>query len=285
MPFNKSVFVTRSLSALVFGAIMLFGLFGNDLVFTSIFFIVNILALREYAQLIEKILQTSFTNNEKINLIAIGIFIFVWICSLPITVCTNNLNDFLRPYSFHLLGMTIGSLLVFFLFKKNAKSIYMLTGIGYISLALALLVHLRYQSNLLPMMLIFCIWMNDTMAYISGSFFGKIPFFPSISPKKTWEGIIGGTLFTIALASVWGYLAKEFPMWQWMVFALLASVIGNAGDLIESKLKRLAGVKDSGQMMPGHGGALDRFDSLLFAAPFAYLFALLCMSCLQVHFF
>ncbi len=116
------------------------------------------------------------------------------------------------------------------------------------------------------------IWMNDTMAYLVGSLIGKTPF-SEISPKKTWEGTAGGALLTILGAAVWGYYSPYYKMADWMMLALCAAVAGTAGDLLESRLKRLANVKDSGSIMPGHGGALDRFDSLLAAVPFAYCYA------------
>ena len=99
------------------------------------------------------------------------------------------------------------------------------------------------------------------------------------------EGTIGGIVFAMAFAWIWGSLTDWFPIWQWVVIGAIASLCGTAGDLVESKLKRMAGLKDSGQLMPGHGGALDRFDSLLFAAPFAYLFAMIAMSCLAMTVF
>ena len=115
-------------------------------------------------------------------------------------------------------------------------------------------------------------WMNDTMAYLVGSIIGRTPF-SKISPKKTWEGTAGGALLTLAGAAVWGFYSPYYTMVDWIVLALCASVAGTAGDLLESRLKRLADVKDSGAMMPGHGGALDRFDSLLVAIPFAFSYA------------
>jgi phosphatidate cytidylyltransferase len=122
------------------------------------------------------------------------------------------------------------------------------------------------------MLLIACIWINDTMAYIIGSFIGKTPF-SSISPKKTWEGTLGGGLLCVATAwAVAYFFAIGIPTSVIIVFAIIAATFGTLGDLIESKLKRMANVKDSGAIMPGHGGALDRFDSLLLAAPFAALF-------------
>jgi phosphatidate cytidylyltransferase len=279
MALNVPVFFTRLSSALVFGAIMMLGLFGYDVAFFGIFFIVNVLCLREFATLVSPMLGVTFKRNEIINFIAVGVFVFVWVASLSLQICNNSLNQYLHQFSFHLLGCVIGTLFIFFIFMKNKKAIYLLTGIGYISLSLGLLMQLRYQSLLLPMMLIFFIWMNDTMAYLTGSFVGKTPFFPSISPKKTWEGIIGGLIFTLLLACIWGYFSPHFLLWQWIVMGLIASVFGNAGDLVESKIKRLAGVKDSGSMMPGHGGALDRFDSLIVAAPVAFIFAVVCMAC------
>jgi phosphatidate cytidylyltransferase len=129
------------------------------------------------------------------------------------------------------------------------------------------------QDMLLPIALILMIWINDTMAYLVGSFIGKTPFSP-ISPKKTWEGTAGGALLTIAAAIAYGYFShSQYAMQHWIALALCAAVAGTLGDLLESKLKRMAGVKDSGAIMPGHGGALDRFDSLLVAAPFAYVYA------------
>jgi phosphatidate cytidylyltransferase len=128
-------------------------------------------------------------------------------------------------------------------------------------------------------MLLLSIWMNDTLAYLCGSFFGKTKLIPSISPNKTIEGTLGGLLFTLAFVAVWGYFTNWFPVWQWIAIGLIASVVGSVGDLAESKLKRMADIKDSGSMMPGHGGALDRFDSLLLAAPVAFLFAVACMKC------
>jgi len=125
------------------------------------------------------------------------------------------------------------------------------------------------------LMLVLSIWINDTMAYIVGSLIGKTPF-SSISPKKTWEGTIGGIVLAIGVMTLLGYLTGTFKLIDWLCISAIASVAGTLGDLLESKLKRLANVKDTGQMMPGHGGFLDRFDSLLVAIPFVWLY---------VHFF
>lgn len=139
-----------------------------------------------------------------------------------------------------------------------------------------------FKSNVIaaniPLALILLIWTNDTMAYITGSFIGKTPF-SKISPKKTWEGTIGGVVFTVIAVLLIDYLGwlPSLKTQDWIVLALLASIVGTAGDLFESKLKRLADVKDSGNILPGHGGALDRFDSLLFALPFAFVYVMMYM--------
>jgi phosphatidate cytidylyltransferase len=166
------------------------------------------------------------------------------------------------------------------------------TGLFYISLSFALLLHLRSGALWLtsstdmlsgltqslakingyytPLVLIGSIWINDTMAYIVGSFIGKTPLSP-ISPKKTWEGTIGGIILSILIAFIIGKWMSSFTSaWQFAAIAAIASVAGTFGDLLESKIKRLAGVKDSGSIMPGHGGFMDRFDSLLIATPFVW---------------
>ena len=127
---------------------------------------------------------------------------------------------------------------------------------------------------LLPSAIIFSIWINDTMAYLVGSFIGKTPF-SSISPKKTWEGTIGGALLCMTVIAVAGHyipVAKIINWQHWFCIAAICAVFGTMGDLLESKLKRMADIKDSGSFMPGHGGFLDRFDSLLIATPFVWLY-------------
>lgn len=129
-------------------------------------------------------------------------------------------------------------------------------------------------SPLLPCAIFFSIWINDTMAYIMGSLIGKTPL-SRYSPKKTWEGTIGGILLSVLVISWLGTIipmAAVLPWKSWMIIALLCSITGTIGDLWESFLKRKAGVKDSGNIMPGHGGFLDRFDSLLFAAPAVWIY-------------
>ena len=124
-------------------------------------------------------------------------------------------------------------------------------------------------SPLLPCAVIFSMWINDTMAYIVGSFIGKTPFSP-ISPKKTWEGTIGGGILCVAIITIAGStlsISKYINFTHWLFIGILCAVFGTLGDLLESKMKRMAGVKDSGNILPGHGGFLDRFDSMLLAAP------------------
>ena len=139
-----------------------------------------------------------------------------------------------------------------------------------------------YQwKNFLPLLIIVSIWINDTMAYIVGSLIGKTPL-SKISPKKTWEGTIGGILLSVALVGILFpfFYFKSISVSSFLLVApvaAIASIAGTFGDLLESKLKRLAGVKDSGSLMPGHGGFLDRFDSLLLATPFVWLYVQLFM--------
>ena len=285
MALNVQTFFTRLGSAAIFSAIMLAGLLMNEWVFIALFFTVNILCLKEYANIVGLILQTDLTKNERMNFIAVGVALFASVISLPVIRCENPVSLLLTEYLFYFIGAVIGTLLIFFFFRKNKKAVYLLTGLGYIPVALGFLVQLRFQSLYLPLILILFIWMNDTMAYLTGSFIGKTPFFPSISPKKTLEGTIGGVIFTMAFAFIWGYFTNWFPVSLWIIFGLIAGVVGTAGDLVESKLKRLSGIKDSGSIMPGHGGALDRFDSLLLSAPVAFLIAAIYEVCVQVKVF
>ncbi|HSN07480.1 MAG TPA: phosphatidate cytidylyltransferase, partial [Hanamia sp.] len=123
----------------------------------------------------------------------------------------------------------------------------------------------------IPCGIVFSIWINDTMAYVVGSLIGKTPL-SSISPKKTREGTFGGMILCVIVITLIGYLTRFYSVADWIVISLFCSVFGTLGDLLESKLKRLASVKDSGSLMPGHGGFLDRFDSLLVAIPFVFVY-------------
>ena len=122
--------------------------------------------------------------------------------------------------------------------------------------------------------IMFSIWVNDTSAYLVGSFIGKTPL-SKISPKKTVEGTVGGAILCVIVIALLGYyipVAKVIEVKHWAAIAAICAIFGTLGDLLESKLKRVADVKDSGSFMPGHGGFLDRFDSLLIAVPAVWVY-------------
>ena len=120
--------------------------------------------------------------------------------------------------------------------------------------------------------ILFLTWANDSFAYIVGSKIGKTPFFLRISPKKTWEGTIGGAVFCMLTAGIIAQFFTQLSLLDWLVVGAIVAVFGTIGDLVESLLKRSVGVKDSGSFMPGHGGFLDRFDAFIFCIPFVYFY-------------
>ena len=153
---------------------------------------------------------------------------------------------------------------------------------AYLSLPAALMVFMYcfdFFSVLagpkLVLMVFALIWVNDTFAYLTGRLLGKHKLFERISPGKTIEGSVGGLVFTLAGIMVFSHYVDWLPMGTAIGMGLIAVVFGTLGDLCESMLKRQAGVKDSGKLIPGHGGILDRFDSVLFAVPFVFVFLLL----------
>jgi len=166
------------------------------------------------------------------------------------------------------------------LFRKNGswqKLSYYLVSLIYVALPFGLMNFFFYlQSDfnqMLPLLSLFVlVWTGDVFAYLSGTFFGKHKLFPRISPKKTWEGSIGGLLFALIAAYIFYLLAGHFSLEIWLSYAAILVVAATIGDLAESMLKRNSGVKDSGTLFPGHGGVLDRFDAVLFATPFALVF-------------
>ena len=281
MAFNWNTFKTRSLTAAIFVIVMLTGLFWNKWSFLILFSIVHFGAWIEYQKLVAQFnpdyalisrlhkalsmlagwcILLFFTNNSihigSINLqIAVLGLGFVFIVLIPLT-------DLIKG-SFRIPNMA-----------------YTIAGLIYISLPLGLMVDMRnrwdenyYQLSMtVPLLIIFSLWINDTMAYIVGSIIGKHPL-SSISPKKTWEGTIGGIILTIVVISLIAYYTGRLQVTHAALMSAIAAITGTIGDLSESKLKRMAGVKDSGSIMPGHGGFLDRFDSLLFASVFVWFYA------------
>jgi phosphatidate cytidylyltransferase len=147
-------------------------------------------------------------------------------------------------------------------------------GIPFILLNVFLYPDLNFSHHSISLLLGFfiIIWANDTFAYLSGMFFGKHKFFERISPKKTWEGTAGGLVFGLITGYILSLFFDEFSSFEWLGYALTIIIFGTFGDLFESLMKRTLGLKDSGNIMPGHGGILDRFDSILLAVPFAFIY-------------
>jgi len=284
MALNIQVFKTRALTAVVFVAVMLSGLLWNQWSFLALFSLIHFGCWIEYQKIIALIYPPyKEVSNFHRNFIMLIGFAFMLLNA-------NNSYRFGR-ITIHGIGwyglqlFTILFCLNEIVIKKNLnlKVIgYSLLGLVYISLSWGLMLRLQDDSALinhtfsdatwqLPVILIASIWINDTMAYIVGSFIGKTPFSP-ISPKKTWEGTIGGAILAIVVVTFGcKYLFHIDNIKLLLIISSTAAIVGTYGDLLESKLKRMAGVKDSGQIMPGHGGFLDRFDSLLLATPVVWL--------------
>lgn len=179
-----------------------------------------------------------------------------------------------------LLTLIVSVKLVFFLYSTKtaalsdrAKYVYLA---GYVILPMIITSKLPFANlDYNPWIIVgifILIWANDTFAFLVGKAIGKHKLFERISPKKTIEGFIGGMAFALLFSLFVSFYMSDDSWHHWVIIAVIVSVFGTIGDLIESKFKRIAGVKDSGRIMPGHGGILDRLDSVIFVAPFVFLF-------------
>ena len=279
MAFNVATFKTRALTAVIFVVVMLGGLLWNAWSFLLLFSIIHFGCWYEFQRLIAQIDPgyKDISVFHKWGVVLAGYGLMLWMTVDKFTILSFRLDEL--GWWFLLVGafvIPIGDIL----FSKNfslTSILYSIAGLLYISFSWGCMMQLRGDDFLnlkwlLPMLLIASIWINDTMAYIVGSFIGKTLLSP-ISPKKTWEGTIGGAILCMVVVTLVGYFALGMSDYvSLIVVSGIAAVIGTLGDLLESKLKRLAGVKDSGNFMPGHGGFLDRFDSLLLATPFVWAY-------------
>jgi phosphatidate cytidylyltransferase len=206
---------------------------------------------------------------------------------VPLVIATGtfilfNLNNTIKTNEILLLiaALLVSFRALLFLFEKqgklldrNSKYVFL---IGYLIIPIIIFTKIPFIANeyhpQVIISILTIIWTNDTFAYLVGRSIGKNKLFERVSPKKTIEGFVGGLIFSM----IAGFLLAQFyldeSIIQWILIAVIVSAFGTLGDLIESKFKRNAGVKDSGNIMPGHGGFLDRLDSIIFVAPFVYLF-------------
>jgi phosphatidate cytidylyltransferase len=276
---NKKNLLTRASVGAVYIAIILLGIFGGGISFLAVFGIITGIGLFEFYRMVEK--NTTHAISKIFN-IASGMLIF-----LSVFLYLEGVT----PYA--LLVVVLLYLLILFLSavciprKDIFHAItYSVFGQMYVTMPLSLLMFVRYQFSYtlvgyyyaFILALFVFIWINDTGAYIVGSLFGKHKLNKRISPKKTVEGFIGGIVFTVLASFVFIRFVPVYPIDSylfWAVFAIIVALFGTLGDLFESLIKRTCSVKDSGDIMPGHGGILDRIDSLLIVVPAVYIFLLI----------
>jgi phosphatidate cytidylyltransferase len=261
--------ITRSLSGLIYVLLLILCLNYEHLLI-ALFFVFGIICLGEF----KKLIQLESKIPYIIFIVLYGVFVYWQLLS--------NSNKGIDEATQILMVLTI--FVELFLIKDlfSEKTIplfstkrFILTTF-YISSAFVFLIliadyHESYNPNILLGAFIL-VWVNDSFAYLVGKNFGKQKLFEKISPKKTVEGFLGGLLFSCIASYFIATFTHTLAFTSWLVLSITISVFGTLGDLIESKFKRQAKVKDSGVIMPGHGGLLDRLDSIIFAAPFIYLF-------------
>lgn len=263
--------LTRAITGFFFIAVLIGAHLLGQVIFVSFFSVLGLWCLYEFYGIIRR--------EEIQPMVAFGGLALAVLAGLVGLHCVG-LIPFIKVWLF----VPFFSLLfVYALFQKRAHPFhdiaYTVLGIIYAGIPFLFFVALGFVKgnfNLyIPLGFLIILWSNDTGAYLAGRSFGKHKLFERISPNKTWEGFAGGVLFALAIAfnleRYFGALAK----WEWACMAIIIGVFGTLGDLVESMLKRSLGVKDSGHILPGHGGLLDRFDGLLMAAPLVFLFLLM----------
>jgi len=253
----------RLLSGTVYVALLLIAISYSVTSFQIIFGVFLFIAIYEFCKLIH------------LNYV-LPLFIGTSIYSLGVYYKMNQASNlFLLVFT-----LIVSIKCLHFLFFSNktqidtfSKYLFLL---GYIIFPFLIITKIplgKYGYNPKIMISIFIlIWTNDTFAYIVGKSLGKNKLYEKISPKKTIEGFLGGLVFSILASLIVSKFFIQGSLFIWLIIAIIISFIGTIGDLIESKFKRIAGVKDSGTIMPGHGGILDRLDSIIFVIPFVYLF-------------
>ena len=276
-------FIARTITGILFVATIVV-CFLNPTAMIFLFALVTGLTVWEFTGLVND--RPGVAVNRFISTVA-GVYFFL---AMAGTCSGFTSSTVFIPYL-----ITIIYLLVAELYAKQEDPIhdwaYTMMSQMYVVLPFSLLNMLAFRSApegimyvyTLPLSVFVFLWVNDTGAYCCGSLFGKHKLFPRVSPGKSWEGSIGGGVFVLAAAALVWYLTDTYDMnptgmgtWEWMGLGLTVVVFGTWGDLVESLFKRTLGIKDSGNILPGHGGMLDRFDSSLLAIPAAvvYLFTI-----------
>lgn len=262
---------TRSLTAVFFVIVMVGSTLLGQNVFSALLLIITLLSINEFITIV--------SDDEKQP------------AHWPTVIAGGILYSFFAANAMGLItaeGLLAIIPFIFLLFiielwrnKKNpfTNIALSLAAIIYIALPLGLMMYFfdpvslsgpKHYGIVLGFLLI--LWLNDSGAYFTGSLIGKHKLFERISPGKTWEGSMGGALF--ALLTAWGlsFIFTQLDQVQWLVLAVIIVITGTLGDLVESMLKRSLGIKDSGTVLPGHGGMLDRFDAVLLSAPFVFVY-------------
>ena len=265
----------RAFTGVLFVTIMV-TCFFQPVAMVFLFALITCLSLWEYSGLVNNI--EDVTINRFISTVA-GVYLFLAISAVNSGFVQTN--AVFMPYL-----LTIIYLFVSELYTKNKNAVhdlsYTMLGQMYVALPLSMINVLAFRTAtdgnihfyyLLPLSVFIFLWTNDTGAYCVGSLFGKHKLFPRISPAKSWEGSIGGGVLVLVAAFLVSLLDQNhgnlsgLNTLQWLGLGLVVTVFGTWGDLVESLIKRTLDIKDSGTILPGHGGMLDRFDSSLLAIP------------------
>ena len=253
----------RATSGFIYAVLFITAIMYSKESYIILISLFGLISLREFLKLLN-------FNNSVIYLLFVGLILVPY---LPIH------SFFIKL----LLALSLSGsvqLLLNLLFKRNKYPINFIQKfdicVRYLLFSFTFLILLPFVNGVYEqsviLTLIILIWVNDSFAFFVGKNLGKRKLFESVSPKKTVEGFFGGVLFSLIAAFILSYFCDFLSLTNLIVISLIASILGTAGDLVESKFKRQANTKDSGTIMPGHGGILDRLDSLLFVAPFVYLY-------------
>jgi phosphatidate cytidylyltransferase len=266
---------TRAITAFFFTLVMLGSFFFGAEVFTVFYLLLSLAGLHEFYKLI----NTAGIKPHKILGLLTGFFLFGYIAAFSFF-----------PFDTKYLLLAIPLAFLVFVVELYRKENNPFTNIGYTFLGLVFVVvpfgffySLGHLVNLdfnyhVPLSFMLMLWASDTGAYLFGRKLGKTKLFERHSPKKTWEGFGGGILVSVLVGVIVSFFFKEVGLPVWVGMAVLIVSFGTLGDLVESMLKRSLGVKDSGTLLPGHGGLLDRFDGLLLAAPIVYVYLYLLLK-------